>query len=156
MLVREAPLMKVGFHVYLMPWFAELGVNANGDEEWCFSKEAAPLVTSRSDICCVFMHPSTLFSRRSTSLSRNSVCIHAKTCCISYRCEMLHIFAFSWAVHQTGTWSSPKSIKVWQQIWVLSISMRLSQEQHKKALHSFTYSSHFNVTFYKYCQILRL
>lgn len=64
--------MKVGFHVYLMPWFAELGVKANGDEDWCFSKEAALLVTSQSDICCVFMHPSALFSRRSTSMSRNT------------------------------------------------------------------------------------
>lgn len=46
----------------------------------------------------------------------------------------LHIFAFSWAAHQTGTWSSPKSIRVWQQILVLSIWMSLSLEWDKKAL----------------------
>ena len=27
-------LMKVGFHVYLMPWFAEFCLNVNGNEDW--------------------------------------------------------------------------------------------------------------------------
>lgn len=76
-LAREVPLMKVGFHVYLMPWFAELSVNANGDEEGRFSKEVALLVTSQSDICCLFMHPSMLFSQRSTSTSRNTSSVFA-------------------------------------------------------------------------------
>lgn len=26
--------MKVGFHVYLMPWFAELHLNVDGNEDW--------------------------------------------------------------------------------------------------------------------------
>ncbi len=26
--------MKVGFHVYLMPWFAELCLNVDGNEDW--------------------------------------------------------------------------------------------------------------------------
>lgn len=30
----EVLLMKVGFHVYLMPWFAELCLNVNSNEDW--------------------------------------------------------------------------------------------------------------------------
>lgn len=26
--------MKVGFHVYLIPWFAELCLNVDGNEDW--------------------------------------------------------------------------------------------------------------------------
>lgn len=31
--VREVLLMKVGFHGYLMPWFAELCLNVDGNED---------------------------------------------------------------------------------------------------------------------------
>lgn len=69
----------------------------------------------------------------------------------------LHIFAFSWAAHQTGTWSSPPNLlkfdsrfEFFQSQWDCPLNGT------KRHLHSFTYSSRFTVTFYKYCQILRL
>lgn len=111
-LAREVSLMKVGFHVYLMPWFAELSVNANGDEEWRFSKEVALLVTSQSDICCLFLHSLHVGQPKVNIYEPEHFlcfhfCIQVKTCCTSYRCEPFLCKCF-WATQQTGTWSSQK------------------------------------------------
>lgn len=47
--------MKVGFHVYLMPWFAELCLTVDGNEDWrvenrlCHSSPPQVLTTVRAE-----------------------------------------------------------------------------------------------------------
>lgn len=156
--------MKVGFHLYLMPWFAEVGMNANGGENWCLWEDAVPPVTSQSDICCLFMHPSTLFSWRSPPMSRNTsslLLLYLRKNLLHKRMVRLFFAYFCVFLSCASNWN----------LLFTEICLGLSADWtsfnlnetvpsttllHKKALALSHLQQLFYCTFYKYSEILTL
>ena len=87
-LVREVLLMKVGFHVYLMAWFAELCLNVDGNEDWHIENRLCRLsppqvhTTARAESHTVSQPLSLHLSLHTVDITcktlyiLNAVCIH--------------------------------------------------------------------------------